>query len=195
MSKLTHYVIHYTATPKGRMVSGDDLRKWHIGPAKVEGGYRYKGKVYPTVQSLPMETIGGVPIDKLIGGRGWRQVGYADLIHLDGRVENLVPYDENDQVDPWEITNGILSSNELFDNARHIVYAGGGTGQDTRTPEQITSMINKVKQTINRHPDILILGHNQIDKTGCPGFNVPEWLRSIGVEEKNISKEPIKYGL
>ncbi|MFR2931049.1 MAG: hypothetical protein ACLTCW_08040, partial [Alistipes putredinis] len=24
------------------------------------------------------------------GGRGWRQVGYTDLIHLDGSVERLV---------------------------------------------------------------------------------------------------------
>jgi N-acetylmuramoyl-L-alanine amidase len=192
MSKLTHFVIHYTATPAGRVVTGDQLRQWHLGPAKVQGGYRYKGKAYPTVESLPNEQIGGVHIVKLIGGRGWRQVGYADLIHLDGRVENLVPYDENDQVDPWEITNGILSTSEIFDNARHIVYAGGGTGQDTRTPEQTTSLINKVKQVINRHPDILVLGHNQIDKTGCPGFDVAAWLRSIGVEEKNISKEKIK---
>jgi len=196
MRKLTHYVIHYTATPKGRIVTGDQLRQWHTGPAKLpDGTLRYKGKIYNTVFELPKESIGGVSIDKLVGGRGWRQVGYADLIHIDGRVENLVPYDENEQVDPWEITNGILSSSEIFDNARHIVYAGGGTGQDTRTPEQTTSLINKVKQTINRHPDILVLGHNQIDKTGCPGFDVAAWLRSIGVEEKNISKEPIKYGL
>ena len=24
-------------------------------------------------------------------GRGWKQVGYTDLFHLDGRVERLVP--------------------------------------------------------------------------------------------------------
>jgi len=193
MSKLTHYIIHYTATPAGRPVTGDNLRQWHLGPAKLpDGTLRYKGNIYKTAFSLPNQSIGGIHINKLIGGRGWRQVGYADLIHLDGRVENLVPYDENDQVDPWEITNGILSSSELFDNARHIVYAGGGTGQDTRTAEQWVSMKNKVKETISTHPDILILGHNQVNPTGCPGFDVAAWLRSIGVDEKNISKEKIK---
>lgn len=193
MGKLSHYVIHYTATPAGRVVTGDDLRKWHLGPAKLpDGKLKFMGRFYNKADDLPVLYVGGVQINKLIGGRGWRQVGYADLICIDGRVENLVPYNEDDNVDPWEITNGILSTDEVYDNARHIVYAGGGTGQDTRTPQQITSMINKINETIGRHPDIVILGHNQINKTGCPGFNVPNWLRSIGVPEKNISKEAIK---
>ena len=44
------------------------------------------------------------PVSK--GGRGWRQVGYTDLIHLDGRVERLVDNNEDAMVDPWEVTNG-----------------------------------------------------------------------------------------
>lgn len=44
------------------------------------------------------------PVSK--GGRGWKQVGYTDMIHLDGRVERLVDNNEDAQVDPWEITNG-----------------------------------------------------------------------------------------
>ena len=40
------------------------------------------------------------PVSK--GGRGWKQVGYADMIHLDGRVENLVPYNEDDGKSPME---------------------------------------------------------------------------------------------
>ena len=45
------------------------------------------------------------------GGRGWRQVGYTDLIHLDGSVERLVPNNEDRTVDPWEITNGARGYN------------------------------------------------------------------------------------
>ena len=37
-------------------------------------------------------------------GRGWKQVGYTDLFHLDGRVERLVANNEDANVDPWEIT-------------------------------------------------------------------------------------------
>ena len=44
------------------------------------------------------------PVSK--GGRGWKQVGYTDLIHLNGEIERLVVNNEDANVDPWEITNG-----------------------------------------------------------------------------------------
>ena len=33
-------------------------------------------------------------------GRGWKQVGYTDLFHLDGKIERLVDNNEDAQVDP-----------------------------------------------------------------------------------------------
>ena len=45
------------------------------------------------------------------GGRGWKQVGYTDLIHLNGEVERLVANNEDANVDPWEITNGAKGYN------------------------------------------------------------------------------------
>ena len=56
------------------------------------------------------------------GGRGWRQVGYTDLFHLDGTVERLVDNNEDANVDPWEVTNGAAGYNSV---SRHVVYAGG----------------------------------------------------------------------
>ena len=55
------------------------------------------------------------------GGRGWKQVGYTDLFHLNGGVERLVDNNEDASVDPWEITNGAAGYNSV---SRHIVYAG-----------------------------------------------------------------------
>lgn len=66
------------------------------------------------------------------GGRGWKQVGYTDLIHLDGTVERLVGNNEDAFVDPWEITNGAAGYNGV---SRHIVYAGG-VASDGKTPER-----------------------------------------------------------
>lgn len=201
MAKLTHYVIHCTATPEGMEVTGDMLRQWHLGPAKLpDGRLRYKGNTYPNAESLPKDKIGGVSIDKLIGGRGWRQVGYADLIHLDGSIENLVPYDENENVDSWEITNGILAANEIYDNARHIVYAGGMTKdnkapKDTRTEGQKSALGLKIIETIGLHPSIIIIGHNQIDARACPSFSVPAFCAEIGVHESNVSKAKLLYKL
>lgn len=126
-------------------------------------------------------------------GRGWKQVGYSDMIHLTGQIENLVPYDGDGIVQPREITNGAVGTNG---ETRHIVYVGGitntGRVKDTRTPEQILAIRNYVTMMITINPDILIGGHNQFAAKGCPSFDVPKWLRSIGVQEKNICKEALK---
>lgn len=37
------------------------------------------------------------------GGRGWSQVGYTDMIHLDGSTERLVDNNEDARVDPWRL--------------------------------------------------------------------------------------------
>ena len=50
------------------------------------------------------------------GGRGWRQVGYTDIIHLDGKVERLVDNNEDANVDPWEVTNGAKGYNFVGHN-------------------------------------------------------------------------------
>lgn len=120
-------------------------------------------------------------------GRGWRQVGYSDMILLDGTLINLVPYDKDDEVDKWEITNGVAGINSY---SRHVVYVGGCDRQmkpkDTRTPAQLQTLSDYVRKTINNHPDILVAGHNQFANKACPSFSVPIWLDSIGIDVKNI---------
>jgi hypothetical protein len=120
-------------------------------------------------------------------GRGWKKVGYSDMFHLNGLIENLVPYNNDDIVDSWEITNGVAGLNGV---SRHVVYVGGldrsGASKDTRTSQQIITMINYIRHTLAQHPDIKIAGHNQFAQKACPCFDVPKWLREIGIPEKNI---------
>jgi hypothetical protein len=116
-------------------------------------------------------------------GNGWRQVGYTDMIHVNGGVERLVENNEDDVVDSWEVTNGARGHNQ---HARHIVYVGG-KGGDTRTAAQKNALKMYVLDFVKKHPGIKVCGHSQLDsgKT-CPSFDVPNWLRSIGVAAKNI---------
>lgn len=119
------------------------------------------------------------------GGRGWKQVGYTDLIHLDGRVERLVNNNEDANVDPWEITNGAKGYNSI---SRHVVYAGGMTKdmsnpKDTRTPAQIKAMEAYVKDFHRRFPTVRIIGHNEVAAKACPSFDVQKWLKSIGINQ------------
>lgn len=119
------------------------------------------------------------------GGRGWKQVGYTDMIHLDGRVERLVDNNEDNVVDNWEITNGAKGHNST---SRHVVYVGGvardgKTPRDTRTPGQLAAMENYVKDFHRRFPDVRIVGHNELAAKACPSFDVQKWLLSIGIKQ------------
>lgn len=148
---LKYLVIHCTATPEGRPVSSNDIRRWHLSPKPA--------------------------------GRGWKQVGYTDMIHLDGTIERLVPNNEDGFVDPWEITNGVANMNSI---CRHIVYVGGvskdgKTPKDTRTPQQKEALTKFVRDFRSKNPTVKIVGHNQLAAKACPSFNVPNWLREIGV--------------
>lgn len=157
MSKPMKYlVIHCTATKAGREVSSDEIRHWHTDPVCK-------------------------------GGRGWKQVGYTDMIHLDGRVERLVRNNEDASVDPWEITNGAKGYNAI---SRHIVYVGGvdandvNKARDTRTPAQKEALKRYVRDFHMRFPQVKIIGHNQIASKACPSFDVPKWLKEIGINQK-----------
>jgi hypothetical protein len=152
---LKYLVIHCTATPEGRDVSGEDIRRWHLSP--------------------PPE------------GRGWRQVGYANLFTLNGDNVTLVDDNGDNWVDPEEITNGVQGINHC---SKHIVYAGGtdkgGRPKDTRTDAQKAAMGEFVKDFVDKHPQVQVAGHYHFADKACPSFDVPVWLESIGIKDKNI---------
>lgn len=123
------------------------------------------------------------PVSK--GGRGWKQVGYTDMIHLDGKVERLVKNNEDANVDPWEITNGVAGKNSV---SRHVVYVGGvgkdgKTVKDTRTPQQLKALEEYVKDFHKRFPSVRIVGHNELAAKACPSFDVKKWLKQIGINQ------------
>lgn len=162
MGKLNYLVIHCTASPEGKELTKDDIIRMHTNP-------------------------------KHLGGRGWNRPGYSDIVYLDGELVNIIPFNQDEQVDPWEISNGVRGING---NSRHVVYVGGvdESGEkpkDTRTKEQKSTLETYVKFMVLRHPHIQVLGHNQAPgaSKACPSFDVPKWLESIGISEKNIYKE------
>lgn len=124
-------------------------------------------------------------------GRGWKRVGYSDMIQIDGMLINLQDWDQDDMIEGYELTNGAKGFNSV---SRHIVYIGGMDKKytypkDTRTYEQKETLLTYVKFHIARYPWIKIFGHNQIANKACPSFDVPEWLRSNCINEENIYEE------
>ena len=152
--EMKYLVIHCTATPEGREVSGEEICRWHTAPVSK-------------------------------GGRGWKQVGYTDLFHLDGSVERLVDNNEDANVDSWEMTNGAAGYNSV---SRHVVYVGGCDKamkpKDTRTPEQREALKRYVVDFHERFPHIRIVGHHDLNPgKACPSFDVGSWLREIGIRQ------------
>ena len=107
MEKLKYLVIHCTATPEGREVSSEDIRRRHLSAPPA--------------------------------GRGWKQVGYTDMFHLDGSRERLVDNNEDNNVDLWEISNGVAGINSV---SRHIVYVGG-VAKDGKTPKDTRTVMQR----------------------------------------------------
>ncbi len=158
MGKLKYLVIHCTATPEGREITKKDIEQWHLKE------------------------------------RGWSRVGYSDMIHLDGSLENLIEFDQDDNVDSWEISNGARGFNGI---SRHVVYTGGAEKtkpswskyyppKDTRTEAQKKTLLTYVKFMILRHPDIKVIGHNNISNKACPSFDVVAWLKNENIPFENI---------
>ena len=120
-------------------------------------------------------------------GRGWNRLGYTDMVHLDGSLENLTPFDSDSIITNHEMTWGAKGINSI---SRHVVYVGGLSRsmktKDTRTPEQMETLAAYVKYMILRYPWLKIAGHNQFAAKDCPSFDVPNWARSIGISRKNI---------
>lgn len=121
-------------------------------------------------------------------GRGWRKPGYTDIILLDGRIENLSPFDQDDEVGGFEVTNGVRGINSI---SRHVCYIGGMDtenidAKDTRTAKQLATLEAYVRIMVARHSFVLIAGHNQFSSKECPSFDVPRWCLSIGIDPVNI---------
>ena len=108
-------------------------------------------------------------------GKGWKQVGYTDMVHLDGRVERLVENNEDAYVDGLEVTNGAKGYNRT---SRHIVYVGGiaanGRPADTRTPAQKEALRAYVNQFRKRFPWADVCGHRDLPGVAkaCPCYDV-----------------------
>lgn len=144
MGRLKRLVVHCTATPEGREVTADDIRRWHTAAPSA-------------------------------GGRGWKQVGYTDMVHLDGTTERLVANNGDDMVDPWEVTNGAAGYNST---SLHIVYVGGlardgKRAKDTRTAAQKEALRRYVRDFCYRHPGVDVVGHRDLNPgKACPCYDV-----------------------
>jgi hypothetical protein len=207
MGKLTYLVIHTSDTPFNREVTPDDIAMWHLGALKnSDGTYTYLGKKI-TKKVLDTEYL-TLPSGKKIKanqtvGRGWSVTGYADMIQRNGKLINLNPYDFDEKIDQWEVTNGVAGKNSV---SRNIVLVGGWSAdgkiknghvngdmkkpylniKDLYTTEQIQSLVDYVNMQLEVQPDLIVCGHNQLSTKTCPNFWVPDFIKEYNIKARTL---------
>lgn len=190
MAKYRLLVIHCADTYPAFVLSKAILEEWHMGPRNEPNGrVVYLGKTYEDRDSLPDDLINGSPV-RILHGRGWDRLGYRDLIHRDGSIENLTEFNADDVITNNEMTWGAAGFNS---RSAHICLEGGRLsppqvqpimkGAETLlyTYDQLESLKNYLLLELARHSMIKIAGHYMLTNyKNCPNFDVYEYLRKIG---------------
>lgn len=132
--------------------------------------------------------------------RGWSRLGYSDLIHRDGSIENLTPYDNDHIVQSHEMTWGAAGVNSI---SRHVCLEGGRNDKnesgvylfdDIFTDAQFTTLIGYVNQFLKDQPQAKVSGHNKFSDTKtCPNFNVGGLMLLADIPGDRIFSEFPKY--
>lgn len=101
-----------------------------------------------------------------VRGRGWSDIGYHYVIHLDGKISTGRPVSR--------IGAHVGGRNR---NTIGVVYVGGMDKnmkhpKDTRTPAQKQALLWLVSELNKIYNLKLISGHNQYAAKACPSFDV-----------------------
>lgn len=107
--------------------------------------------------------------------RGFSDIGYADVIRRDGRVE------EGRHID--DVGAHAKGYNEV---SVGICLVGGvdkkNRPENNFTDAQFKSLKRLLRFYKAKYPKAVIVGHNELDSgKACPSFDVQEWLREEGL--------------
>jgi N-acetylmuramoyl-L-alanine amidase len=125
--------------------------------------------------------------------RGFNKIGYHIYIRLSGKEEF-----GRDLTQPGRFEQGAHSKGEN-DSSIGVCFEGGvrasepNVGFDSRTPEQIATMIKVIDRLQLRYPGSIVEGHRDMPEaaTQCPGFNARLWWDSVVAERNRTTKDPI----
>lgn len=123
----------------------------------------------------PEMDIGAYEIDIWHKERGFKMIGYQDVIRRNGIVEQ--GREEN------EIGAHAKGYNSI---SVGICMVGGidetGKPENNFTENQFKSLRRLIKFYRALFPKAAIIGHNQVNHhKACPSFNVSEWLKEEGL--------------
>lgn len=108
-----------------------------------------------------------------VKGRGWSDIGYHYVVHLDGSVSEGRPIERQGA--------HVKGFNK---NSIGIAYVGGISKDhfeplDTRTEEQKDSLYEIIMNLMKDFPEATLHGHNEFSNKACPSFDVAEIYENI----------------
>ena len=108
-----------------------------------------------------------------VGGNGWRDIGYHNVIRRDGTVEDGRPLEQ-----PGAHTLG-----ENADSIGICLVGGKHKSRDKHdcnfTSAQWRALDRLCRDLLLRFPEAEISGHRDWAARGCPGFDAREWARTL----------------
>lgn len=96
--------------------------------------------------------------------RGWDGIGYHWVITVDGKLQAGRP-------EYW------IGSHARGHNSRSIGVCMIGT--DEFSDEQWSVLKNLIHKKMIQYKGIEVIGHNEVSKKSCPGFDVQWYLKTI----------------
>ena len=134
-------------------------------------------------------------IDRMHRARGFTETGYHKYIRKSGAVQNGRDLDK-----PGLFEQGAHSKGENSQSIG-ICFEGGvtrahpNTGFDSRTPEQIASMITVIRELLKRFPNAEVIGHRDMPgaATQCPGFDATTWWHTVDNNPRNYPQAPGQF--
>ena len=112
--------------------------------------------------------------------RGWRKPGYNKHVQMSGKIDTLLPYD-NDGIVQWsELSYGVKGQNR---HSINVSYAGGVVydkenkklvAKDTRTVAQKIALAYIVSEVKCKFPWVEVRGHRDHEgvNKACPSFEI-----------------------
>jgi N-acetylmuramoyl-L-alanine amidase len=127
--------------------------------------------VIHSTNTKPNVNLSARDIDERHRKRGLLKIGYHCIIKRDGTIEVGRPFNE------------IGAHIQEYDNQSiGVCIVGGKNTRGVVAPDysaqQQKALYVLIKTLTYMYKDAKVVGHNKLEKTDCPSFNVEEWWAS-----------------
>lgn len=127
--------------------------------------------------------------------RKWSKPGYNLVVHMDGSIDTLVPYNTDGFVSYDEVSFGVRGKNSESIN---VSYTGGVDAQmnpkDTRTVDQKRSLKYIVAKIRCEFPGVIVLGHRDHNvPKACPSFDAVKEYYIPQVSNSSLFDSPDEF--